>query len=214
MNKRRYIALFAVLVTTITWSCHARVKEQKPEEVILSQLDNLDSLDKLISESPVIKEQQRYDSAVAAIAGESSHPLRQLYYSVHDFYGYLADVQRRFYIFCGDKDGQAFPGQKELKDSKLTNAFFAQKGPNDKYILYLQLKDLIGVMESKSRSKEAREAITRFKSATTGAYRSPDALCNAYFTDAAPVAAIVALKNFELHVKEIETIIIHQKLNN
>src|SRR5687767_13742673 len=84
--------------------------------------------------------QELYDSIEMKFGDADKYRIvRQMYYTISDFYGYLSDLKRKFYIACGDDAGESLPVVSEDKKS-LTNDFFLHKGPAD--YLPLQLEEV------------------------------------------------------------------------
>jgi GldM N-terminal domain len=156
------------------------------------------------------RRQSVYDSVIKKLQRKKEYEIvLQMQYEVGEFYLNLDDLQRRFFIACGDSTGTNLPGHNE-ENLSITNGFFGD--PPATYLLSWLLnakKSLMAntVSDSVLRVIKNIGKLDEYKSSYTAEYWG-----NKYFKDVPPVAAITILNSFESQIKNIEAHILSEYL--
>jgi hypothetical protein len=156
--------------------------------------------------------QSLYDSLVNKLLMEEDGGIRQMYYNVHDFYGYISDLKWRFCLACGDSKGSDIPEGNEERVN-LTNSFFLNTAPAT-YLLnqLLETKKSLSMNTLSDTIRKEINAIGQllgeYRSSYTGEYWQ-----KMYFHDKTPRDAISVLNRFEHQVKNIEFAILIEHFN-
>jgi GldM N-terminal domain len=207
MKYQQFMRIFfslSLLFYIGLFSCNNHRRES---ERILKEFDSVNkSLEKISSEAA--GKTGLYDLLEKKWAGTDKFgKVRQMGYSVNDFYGYLTDLQRKFKIYCGDSTGAVIPSESEDKLS-ITNNFFIKKGPAD-YLLP-QLKEIHSTFLANTNNDSLRQQIGRLIE-IPGGNKQVD-FRKAWFYNVPPVAALTLLNKFELDIRSIENKILLEYL--
>jgi hypothetical protein len=127
--------------------------------------------------------------------------IRQLYYGVNDFCGYLSDLEMRFKIACGDSTGKTLP-EESTGNIRMTNNFFLKKGPAD--FLLPEMKDLKTAFLTNTKDVKLIGKINKLDELPYGPGKEHQSYIKAYFHNAPPVAVITMLHKIENDIRIIE----------
>jgi GldM N-terminal domain len=129
--------------------------------------------------------------------------LQQLQYHIYDFYGYMSELKRLFYIFCGDTTGTglSLPGEGE-DNIDFTNRFF------DEHVSAIVLPAQLENVQKAFRAINLDTALTRKIDQLTA---HPGKEFNkGWFYNVPPVAALTMLSKFENDVRNLEVQVLKQ----
>lgn len=152
-----------------------------------------------------------YDSLEKKFGGTATFSkIQQMSYHMQDFYLYLYDLKRRFYIAAGDSIGRNLPEGKEA-DLALTNSFFLGKDPDNN--VGIKLKNVQAALLLNTKDTSLIEAINKLTSIPVSAQGKQKDFMNAYFYNVPPVAANTILNYYEFTIRNFENQILQDYLN-
>ncbi|HEX7844908.1 MAG TPA: hypothetical protein VF476_03845 [Chitinophagaceae bacterium] len=189
--------LLLAFISIVISSCSNGVSDKEKDRI----LQNFDSIRLSLEKGGTLQNSRLlYDSLVSRLMHEPD-PWRQFYYSVHDFYGYIDNVQGRFQAECGDSAWE--------NNIEITNRFFADN-KNTSAGLYGSLKSVLNYLHSKATDSATRGKISTFDHATFGKMRSMEDMKKVYFHNVPPVAVITILNSFEQKVRDLELLVLKE----
>ncbi|MEK7225556.1 MAG: hypothetical protein AAB221_07725 [Bacteroidota bacterium] len=188
--------LCAAIITICLIACKNPAAEQRK---ILNAFDSvnkaLERIDSLLAFSKPV-----YDSLMDK-AWEDNNT-QQMYYTVHDFHGYLYDLKSRFETFLGDSIGQGIPEQNQ-GDPGLSDAFFKEKRNDPESFLkyfHIALNRLKPFTQDAAKSARIDDLIT-----TTPVNRAEE-----LFNAGPPVSVIIMINYYDLTLKSITQSILQE----
>ena len=152
-----------------------------------------------------------YAQLVERVSGDSGE-IRQFYYHINDFYGYISNLRRQFYLASGDSTGVKFAAGQE-KNSRLTKSFF-ENDQNTSRFLYTSLRFTFEKLRHQAMDDNARAAIMRFEDASLGNMSIMEDFYEVYLEDTEPATVITILNSFEQRIRRFEQQILARYFNN
>ena len=197
-----------VLLTLFILSCSNITSGEKQ---FAAQFDSINRVLRQ-TETQVSQESDSiYASLVNRIAYDSGE-IRQFYYHIHDFYGYLASLRTQFYRLSGDSSATRFqPGQEDNKE--LTRQFFDSEERISR-LLYTSLRFTFEKLRHQAPDDQTREAIIRFEDASLGNMVSMEDFKEVYLENTPPGTVITILNSFEQRIRRFELLVLTKYFNN
>lgn len=218
MNSVKYILL---IITVAFFSCRNR---QKESDKILEEFKKVNaSLDSITSKVDSNGNQvggfkaigsvfgngsSIYDSLELKFAGTAQLPLiLRMRREMREFYDYMSELRRRFYVFCGDKTGDSLPAASE-NNTTLTRDFFFHTEPAT--YLWSYLLTAKKSLHDNTSSEKIREELRKIAPLGDGSNRSSsggyttEQWRNKYLKDMPPIAALTFINAIEGQIKNTE----------
>lgn len=193
-----YISRLACfLLATALLACTNTPAPQEPDEIMRkfdSVSHSLQKTNNSVSQSAT----ESYKLLEKKLAGtDKAGSLQQFQYQVNDFYGYMQELKRRFYIACGDSSGTALPPSADAEDAiGITNRFFEKN--ESAWVLLPQLESVQKAFRTMNRDTVLAAKIDQLTAHPGKEFNK------GWFYNVPPVAAITMLNKFENDVRNVE----------
>lgn len=201
------LRVFIFICFLVFTSCNNR---NSTPSLPYSQFDSIRNELSKVQQQVNIQSDSVYEQLINKLTDETGG-VRQFYYQVHDFYGYIRNLQYRLQTAAGDTGQGISPVQSS--DKEITRKFFEDSKNTSDYLL-TSLRFTFDQLRQFAQIDSLRESINAFETASLGNLDSTRQLYEVYFKEAGPAKAITILNSFEQRVRQFELLILTRHYNN